>query len=124
MLHMHRRAKLLSLDQQRQKQLLNLMFIYKLRHLDIQRIHGRNARAANVFRHVDIQRIHGRNARAANVFSFTRERYHNNKYKNSPFYKGAVLWDKLPLCVRQCVTHPASKMALNRVYNEYNEIMS
>ena len=105
-LHMHRRAKLLSLDQRRQKQLLNPMFIYKLRH-------------------VDIQRIHGRNTRAANVFSFTREGYHNNKYKNSLFYKvHAVQWDKLPLSVRQCVTHPASKMALNRVYNEYNEIMS
>ena len=46
---MHRRAKLLSLEQRRQKQLLNLMFIYKLRHEDVRRIHIRHTRAANVY---------------------------------------------------------------------------
>ena len=61
---MHLRANLLSLEQRRQKQLLNLMFICKLRHENIRRIHGRNTRAAN-------------------VYSFTRERYHNDKYKNN-----------------------------------------
>ena len=69
---------------------------------------------------MDIGRVHGRNTRAANVFSFTRERYHNNKYKNSPFYKGAILWDKLPMNIKQCVTHLEFKKALNRVYTEYN----
>ena len=102
---MHRRAKLLSLEQRRQKQLLNLMFIYKLRH-------------------VNIRRVHGRNTRAANVNSFTRERYHNNKYKNSPFYKGALLWDKLPVSAKQCVTLIEFKKGLSRVYREYNALMS
>ena len=102
---MHLRANLLSLEQRRQKQLLNLMFIYKLRH-------------------VNIRRIHGRNTRAANVYSFTRERYHNNKYKNSPFYKGALLWDELPVNIRQCNTHIEFKKALNLVYQEYNDLMS
>ena len=100
-LHMHRMAKLLSLEQRKKKQLLNLMFIYKLRH-------------------VNIRRLHGRNTRAANVFSFTRERYHNNKYKNSPFYKGAVLWDKLPVDIKRCQTHLDFKRALNRLYIEYD----
>ena len=76
---MHRKAKLLSLEQRRQMQLLNLMFTYQTRHRNVRRIHGRN------------------------VFSFTCERYHNNKYKNVPFYKGALLWDTLPLDARQCV---------------------
>ena len=69
---MHRRAKLLSLEHRRQVQLLNLMLIHKSRHDNVRRLHARNTRAAN-------------------VYSFTRERYHNNKYKNSPFYKGALL---------------------------------
>ena len=102
---MHRRAKLLSLEQRRQKQLLNLMFVYKLRH-------------------VNIRRVHGRNTRAANVYSFTRECYHNNKYKNSPFYKGALLWDKLPVSAKQCVTLIEFKKSLNCVYHECNELMS
>ena len=99
---MHSRAKLLSLEQRRQLQLLNLMFIYKNRHRDIRRIHGRNTRAAN-------------------VYSFTRERYHNNKYKNSPFYKGALLWDTLPMNIRQCERLPVFKKALRSVYREYND---
>ena len=102
---MHRRAKLLSLEQRRQIQLLNLMFIYKTRHRNVRRIHGRNTRAAN-------------------VFSFTRERYNNNKYKNSPFYKGALLWDTLPLDARQCVQLSVFKKLLRGVYQEYNEHMS
>ena len=102
---MHRRAKLLCLEQRRQKQLLNLMFVYK-------------------HRHVNIRRLNGRNTRAANVYSFTRECYHNNKYKNSPFYKGALLWDKLPVSAKQCVTLIEFKKSLNCVYREYNELMS
>ena len=45
---MHRRANLLSLEQRRQKQLLSLLFIYKNRHANVLRVHGRNTRAANV----------------------------------------------------------------------------
>ena len=101
-LQVHRTAKLLSLEQRRQKQLLNFIFIYQLRH-------------------VGIRRVHGRNTRAANVYSFTKERYHNNKYKNSPFYKGVVLWDGLPVSARQCMTLVAFKKELNRVYSEYNQ---
>ena len=99
---MHSRAKLLSLEQRRQLQLLNLMFIYKNRHRDVRRIHGRNTRAAN-------------------VYSFTRERYHNNKYKNSPFYKGALLWDTLPMNIRQCERLPLFKKALRGIYHEYDD---
>ena len=102
---MHQRARLISLEQRRQKQLLNLMFIYKNRH-------------------VNIRRVHARNTRAANLYSFTRERYHNNKYKNSPFYKGAILWDQLPVNARQCLLHTEFKKLLTHVYREYNDIMS
>ena len=102
---MHNRSNLLSLEQRRQKQLLCLMFIYKNRHIDIRRIHGRNTRAAG-------------------VYSFTRERYHNVKYRNSPFYKGALLWDTLPVNARQCLTIIEFKKHLANVYTQYEDIMS
>ena len=63
------------------------MFIYKLRHENIRIIHVRHTKAAN-------------------VYSFTREQDHNNEYKNSPFYKGALIWDTLPVYTRQCVSLP------------------
>ena len=75
---MHRQAYLLSLGQKRRKQLLCLMFIYKNRHDNISRLHGRNTRGAN-------------------VYSFVREKYNNVKYKNSPYYKESLLWDSLQL---------------------------
>ena len=102
---MHHRAKLLSLEQRRQKQLLNLLFIYKTRQDNIRRVHGRNTRAAN-------------------VYSFTCERYNNVKYRNSPFYKGAILWDNLPVYIKQCTTILQFKNSLKTVYNQYNDIMS
>ena len=78
---MHDCANLLSLDQRRQKQVLILLFIY-------------NDRCTG------IRRIHARNTRAANVYSFVSERYHNVKYKNSPYYKGSLLWDTLPVMTK------------------------
>ena len=57
-------------------------------------------------------------------FSFTCEWYHNNKYKNSPFYKGALLWDTLPIDAKQCVRLPVFKKLLRGVYQEYNDYMS
>ena len=75
---MHNRAKLLSLDQRRQKQVLFLLFIHKGRCTGIRRIHARNIRAANV-----------------------HKSSHNVKYKNSPYYKGSLLWDTLPVMTRR-----------------------
>ena len=70
--NMHRRSHLLSLDQRRTLQLLNLMYLHK---------HNRR----NI-------RIAPRNTRGADREQFVIERYNNLKYKNSPFYKGAQLW--------------------------------
>ena len=73
--NLHTRAKLLSLDQRRQIQLLSLMFGHKC---------GTNVRRVTV-----------RNTRAAVRFQFYKDRYNTVKYKNSPYYKGAELWDHL-----------------------------
>ena len=44
--------------------------------------------------------MHARNTTGENVYSFVRERYNNVKYKNSPYYKGSLLWDSLPVDAR------------------------
>ena len=43
-----------------------------------------------------------RNAHAAARFKFNIECNNNVKYKNSPYYKGSELWDKLPLATISC----------------------
>ena len=82
--------------------MLCLMFIYKGRHNNIQRVHGRNTRAAQ-------------------LYSFARERYHKVKYKNSPYYKGSILWDELPVETRQCNSMPEFKKSLHRIYRRYDD---
>ena len=98
---MHRQAKLLSLEQRRSKQLLCLMFIYKSRHESIRRIHARNTRGAN-------------------IYSFLRERYNNVKYWNSPYYKGSLLWDTLPMDTRRMDNILDFKKSLSRIYHQYD----
>ena len=75
-------------------------------------------------RHADIRRVHGRNTRAANVFSFTRERYHNNKYRNSPYYKGALLWETLPMTTKRCTTMLEFKKSIRNEFKKYDDIIS
>ena len=102
---MHDLSNLLSLEQRRQFQVLNLMFIYKNRHNDVQRIYNRVTRGAN-------------------VFSFIRERYNCTKYRSSPYYKGSVLWDGLPHEAKRCVALQEFKKCLKKVYRSYNEKLS
>ena len=99
-MQMHARAGLLSLEQRRQKQLLCLMFIHKQRH--------------------NVARVHGRMTRAAQIFSFVRERYNCIKYKNSSYYKGALLWDSLPIITRNSNSLLEFKRHLKISYRNFN----
>ena len=65
-------------------------------------------------RHENVHTIHMRNmpTRAANIYSFIRGRYHNVKYKNSPYYKGL-----LPVETRRCNTMIEFKKCLDRFYS-------
>ena len=92
---MHTRSNLLSLEQRRKKQLLSLMFIHK-------------------HRHYNVAHVHVCRTRAAQVFSFVRERYDCVKYKNSPHYKGALLWDDLPAITKNSTTLLEFKRYLKR----------
>ena len=98
---MHRQAKLLSLEQWRPKQLLSLMYLYKIRHDDIRRVHVRNMRGAY-------------------VYSFERERYNNVKYKNSPYYKGSLIWDTLQILMRRLDNIQDFKMELLTIFQHYD----
>ena len=71
---LHNKAKLLSLNQRRQKQLLILMYIYS--------------------KEDNVQLIPARNTHNANKFVFKTETKIGTKYENSPFYKGTKLWNE------------------------------
>ena len=101
---MHSRAKLLSLEQRRRMQLLSIMFIHKQRH--------------------NVAHIYVRRTKAAERFAFVRERYNCTKYKNSPYYKGALLWDVLPETVRNSNTLLEFKNRLRPLYRYYNADIS
>ena len=64
-------------------------------------------------------RILNRNTRAARREHFYVERYNNIKYKNSPFYKGAELWDLLPLYITESESIFQFKQKLKPRYKIY-----
>ena len=97
---MHARAGLLSLEQRRKIQLLCLMFIHKQGH--------------------NVAWLYHRNTRAAQNFAFARERYNCLKYKKSPYYKGSLLWDNLPVTVRNSVNLLEFKKRLKNVFNTFD----
>ena len=74
-IELHRQAKLLSLCQRREKQLLILM--YKLSKKGI------------------LRKITNRATRQQEKYVFRTETKIGKKYEESPFYQGTKLWDKL-----------------------------
>ena len=62
--------------------------------------------------------------RAANIFSFTRERYNNVKYRNSPYYKGALLWDTMSDTLRRSTNMLEFKKGLLKQYKTYTGIIT
>ena len=71
----HNSVKLLSLEQRRQKQLLNIMFI--------QSIKGKSRAVTNV------------NTRSQAKYVFKVDTKMGTKYKKSPYYLGTILWNGL-----------------------------
>ena len=96
---MHAEAKLLSLEQRRKFQLLSLMFRHK--------------------NTLNVRRVGVRNTRAAARFKFNVERNNNVKYKNSPYYTGSELWDKLLLATISCESMFEFKKCLKAEYKHY-----
>ena len=76
LIELHREANLVSLEQRRHIQLLCLMYIYK--------------------KFVNVERVFARNTRQGCRYNFRLDNHQSTKYKNSPYFKGTVLWDRLP----------------------------
>ena len=72
---LHKRCKIISIEQHMQKQLLWLMYIDS--------------------RNVDNRKINQRDLRSGNKFIFKVDTKIGTKYQNSPFYKGTILWNDL-----------------------------
>ena len=96
---LHLDANLLSLDQRRKMQLLSLMYKHKL-----------------VF---NTGRTFQRATRGAERYTFDVERYNVIKYKNSPYYKGADLWDTLPRQVIDSTCFTELKKNMSLFYHQY-----
>ena len=96
---MHKKAKLLSLEQRRSLQLLHLMYIHK--------------------ENVNNIRNMPRYTRAARRDNFYVERYNNLKYKNSPFYKGVELWNLLPLDIATSDSLFQCKHSMKKKYKTF-----
>ena len=44
----------------------------------------------------NVERVFARNTRQVRCFNFCVDNYQSGKYKNSPYFKGTILWDHLP----------------------------
>ena len=99
---MHLEAKLASLEQRRQLQLLCLMYIYK--------------------NFANVERIFARNTRQGRRFNFCVDNY-KYKYKSSPYFKGTILWDRLPDDVMALPTLLKYKKDIRPCFSVFNEDM-
>ena len=97
---LHKKAKILSLEQRRAKQLLILM--YKLSKND------ENRAIAN-----HITRKHTK-------YVFKVETKIGTKYSNSPYYKGTLLWEKLDTETLDLECLVLFKKILDKLYNKFD----
>ena len=104
LVNMHGQANLISLDQRRQVQLLNLMYIYR--------------------NFVNVQREFARNTRQGERYNFRVDNYQSSKYKNSPYFKGTILWDSLPNDVINMPTLLEFKRAVRNRFSPFNGNLS
>ena len=47
----------------------------------------------------------------------------STKYKNSPYFKGSVLWDTLPADVISIPTLGEFKARIRRIFSPFNELL-
>ena len=72
---------------------------------------------------VNIQRIFARNTRQGEWYNFRVDNYKSRKYKNSPYFKGTILWDLLPNDVINLPTLLEFKRAVKMCFTPFNEIL-
>ena len=102
LVNIYDRSNLVSLEQRRCIQILLLLFN-----------HGKL--------HPNVYNVPPRNTRAANGLRFKTEKYENGKYKNSPYYKAAKLWDTLPNNIVDIETMTELKKHLKMYFSPFDE---
>ena len=95
----HGSVRLLSLEQRRQKQLLNLMFIHAKK--------GKSRSVTNV------------NTRSQTKYVFKTETKMGKKYQRSPFYLGTRLWDALDKTTQDIPCKYSFKRKIDTLYTKY-----
>ena len=100
---LHKEAKLLSLCQRREKQLLTLM--YKLSQKGI------------------LRKITDRATRQQEKYVFKTDSKIGKKYEKSPYYQGTLLWDKLPKETQFAENIFDFKKRIIPLYKEYLDVI-
>ena len=102
LVEIHKRSNLVSLEQRRCIQLLSLLHVHGTMNPEV--IH-----------------VPPRNTRAANIKKYKTGKYENVKYRNSPYYKAAKLWDTLPNDIKNIATTAELKGLLKKHFFPYDE---
>ena len=64
----------------------------------------------------NVERVFARNTRQGNRYNFRVENYQGGKYQSSPYFKGTVLCDGLPIDTITSLTIGEFKLKLRRIY--------
>ena len=99
----HDSIKLLSLEQRRQKQLLNIMYSY-----------ARKGKSRSV---TDV------NTRRQAKYVFKVERKMGKKYQKSPYFLGTRLWDGLDKETQDLPCKFAYKKKIDTLYKRFNPLL-
>ena len=100
---LHDTIGLLSLEQRRQKQVLNIMFIQALK--------GRSREITNV------------NTRRQAKYVFKLETKMGRKYQKSPFFLGTRLWDSIDKETQDLPCRYAFKRKIESLYKKYSPLI-
>ena len=102
-LELHKKGRILSLEQRMMRQLLWLMFIHSL---------DNNNR-----------KMGPRLLRSNEKYIFKTDRKVGTKYKNSPYYKGTILWNDLAKNIQLADTVGVFKQLIRTRYKIYVNLL-
>ena len=100
---LHKKGRLLSLEQRRERQLLTLMYNYS--------------------KNNNVRKIGVRETRGANKFVFRTDSKIGTKYMNSPFYRGTKLWNKLNQDIQFSENRWIFKGHITKMYKQYVNLL-
>ena len=100
---LHKKSKMLSLEQRMQKQLLWLMYIDSL--------------------DVNNRKVNNRVLRNNDKYTFKLDRKIGTKYQHSPFYRGTLLWNELSVHIQTANDVIRFKQLVGSRYRVYENLL-